>query len=219
MMKADQVSLLHMHGLDSSQQGLRSDARRNRDLVVRAAVEVFGEYGAAATMDQVATRAGVGKGTIYRSFTTRELLIEAAAITQLEELREAGQAVVDADLEPGEALGSLVRVLFRMRRSSKLILGLFGGAVPERARRARRASREPLRTLVERARDAGVIRDDVVPNDLYFLLSASSAYLTELSTNAVADWDRAAYLLLCGIGMDPISARSYVGGQRARLRG
>ena len=186
--------------------------------MLQAAVDVFGKYGAAGTMDQVAALADVGKGTIYRQFPTRESLLEAAAIVQLEKLREIGAAAVQAPAPPAQALAGYVRALLRMRHQGTLIISLFTTDLPPEARRMREQSRVPLRTLLERAAAAGVTREDVQPEDVFFLLSASAAHLTALETRSVREWDRAAYLLLCAIGVDPALAHDVCGVQQVKFK-
>ena len=67
---------------------LRADAQRNRERILEAANEVFGEQGLQATLDEVAARAGVGVGTVYRRFADREALVNALFENRIEELIE-----------------------------------------------------------------------------------------------------------------------------------
>ncbi|MCA1690534.1 MAG: TetR/AcrR family transcriptional regulator, partial [Actinobacteria bacterium] len=67
---------------------LRADAQRNRDAILLAAGEVFAEEGLDAPLCEIARRAGVGQGTLYRRFATREALVEAIADNHLAELAE-----------------------------------------------------------------------------------------------------------------------------------
>ena len=82
---------------------LRADARRNRERVLTAAAVVFSEHGHEAQMDDVASRAGVGVGTVYRHFPTKEALMEALAVDRFEKVLAAGQAALERD-DPWEAL-------------------------------------------------------------------------------------------------------------------
>src|SRR4051812_4544447 len=81
---------------------LRADARRNRERVLEAARAVFAEHGRDAQMDDVARRAGVGVGTVYRHFPTKEALVAALALDLFERALEASRAALEID-DPWEA--------------------------------------------------------------------------------------------------------------------
>ena len=85
----------------------RADARRNFDALIAAAREVFAEQGADASLEEVARRAGVGIGTLYRNFPTRQDLFERVYIGEVEDLCTAAQEM--ADLPPWEALAAWLR--------------------------------------------------------------------------------------------------------------
>src|SRR3954470_8632559 len=88
---------------DGRERPLRRDAERNRRRILRAAGEVFAERGLGVTMDDIAERADVGVGTVYRRFPEKELLVEALFEDRVEELVSlAQQALAEAD--PWEAL-------------------------------------------------------------------------------------------------------------------
>ena len=93
---------------------MRADARRNRELLVAAAREVFSEQGAGASMEAIAKRAGVGVGTLYRHFPKRLDLVEAVYQTDVEELRATAQRVV-AELEPWAAVDDVLRSVHALR--------------------------------------------------------------------------------------------------------
>jgi AcrR family transcriptional regulator len=86
------------------EKGLRADAQRNRDKILDAARVAFRERGAACSLDEIAKSAGVGAGTLYRHFPTRDDLIDAVMREWAERIEADCQAVVDADLPPREAL-------------------------------------------------------------------------------------------------------------------
>src|SRR5258708_5274481 len=69
-------------------RALRSDAQRNRDLVIRAALDIFAERGATGTVEHVAARAGVSRASVYRIFPTREALQVAVATSQFEQIHQ-----------------------------------------------------------------------------------------------------------------------------------
>jgi AcrR family transcriptional regulator len=86
---------------------LRADARRNREKVLAAARAVFAEQGVDAQMDDVARRADVGVGTVYRHFATKEVLLEAVVSGRLAQLTDEARALVDA-ADPAEAFFDFV---------------------------------------------------------------------------------------------------------------
>src|ERR1700686_3335041 len=77
--------------------GMRADAERNKKLIVQAAREVFATAGLAASIDEIAQRAGVGTGTLYRHFPTKEALFEAIVIGRVEDLVEEGRRLIATD--------------------------------------------------------------------------------------------------------------------------
>jgi AcrR family transcriptional regulator len=82
---------------------MRADAVRNRARILVAAEEVFAERGSTAGIDDVAASAGLGVGTLYRHFPTKEALVEAILLARLQRLVEEGRSYLDAD-QPGDAL-------------------------------------------------------------------------------------------------------------------
>src|ERR1700704_3720787 len=81
---------------------LRADAARNRDKVLRAAREAFAESGSGVPLDEIAARAGVGPGTVYRHFPAKEALFEAVVTARLTDLVRDARARASA-ADPGEA--------------------------------------------------------------------------------------------------------------------
>ena len=84
---------------------LRADARRNRNRVLEAARAAFGAEGSDVSLDEIARRAGVGPGTVYRHFATKEALFEAVVFDRIGELVEEARALLD-DPDPGRAFTS-----------------------------------------------------------------------------------------------------------------
>src|SRR4051794_15959634 len=87
---------------------LRADAQRNRDAIVAAARAAFAEYGLHAPLDDIAKRAGVGSGTLYRHFPTRDDLVGAVFVERLTENVEAVRAAA-AEVDAWEAFAGYVR--------------------------------------------------------------------------------------------------------------
>ncbi|MFI7638383.1 TetR/AcrR family transcriptional regulator [Nonomuraea sp. NPDC049400] len=89
---------------------IRADARRNRDLLVTAAMAVIAEEGPDASLNEIARRAGVGPGTLYRHFPTRDALLAAVSEGRLARLRARADELAEA-MPPGEALVAWLRLL------------------------------------------------------------------------------------------------------------
>ena len=79
---------------DRAEKALRADAKRNRDALLESAGQAFAEHGTAASLEDVARRAGVGIGTLYRHFPTRDALVEAAYRHGVEQLCEAADQLL-----------------------------------------------------------------------------------------------------------------------------
>src|ERR1700724_3635164 len=94
----------------SQAQSMRADARRNRERLLAAATAAFGEHGADAPLDDIARRAGVGIGTLYRHFPTRLALQEGVFRSQVEAVCARGRELAGAP-SPGEAFAAWLRVL------------------------------------------------------------------------------------------------------------
>jgi AcrR family transcriptional regulator len=150
---------------------LRADARRNRDRIVAVAQEVFAEQGAGASLDEVARRAGVGAGTLYRHFPNRAALQEAVYRGSVEELGELGRALMDTH-DPGSALDGWMRLLVahmvaRRGLAEALVDALGKGS--EVFADCHRVLHETGGAMVERGRAAGVLRDDLDQRDLLWM--------------------------------------------------
>ena len=145
---------------------LRADAVRNRNALIAAALEAFTERGSAASLEDIARRAGVGVGTLYRHFPTRQDLIEAVYVDEVESLcRSAG------DGEPGTSWDALVRWFDRFvhyvatkRALVDEMVATIGMDAPvfRACHEAIFAAGEPL---LARAQADGLVRPDVTFSD------------------------------------------------------
>ncbi len=150
----------------------RADARRNHDLLLAAAKEIFDEHGVDAPLDDIARRAGVGNATMYRHFPTRRELIIAVYSDEVAELCARGEALLGA-ADPGDALFAWLRD-FVAHVATKRDLAL---AVPDDRAGQRpalfdqwhEAMRGAASALLGRARDAGAVRADLAVAELLAL--------------------------------------------------
>lgn len=151
---------------------MRADARRNYDRLLAAARDAFGEHGVDASLDDIAKRAGVGPGTLYRHFPTREALLAETYRSEVE--ARARQAEELAGTLPAEE--ALVRWLQLQVRDIKSTHGLGSavktmlGADSEPLDFCRETLREAVRTLLTPAQEAGIIRSDVEAADVLRLV-------------------------------------------------
>ncbi|WP_432053942.1 TetR/AcrR family transcriptional regulator [Streptomyces sp. bgisy022] len=150
---------------------MRADARRNRERLLQVAAEAFAEQGEGASLDDIARRAGVGSGTLYRHFPTRRALLEAVYADRIAALAARGGDLADR-LPPGPALRAWLDELgagmIRVRGLKALLGPAVGGGD------GGPGCCEPLlgaaRLLVGAAQEAGTLRRDVEPVDVLRLV-------------------------------------------------
>lgn len=147
---------------------LRRDAERNRLRLVKAATEVFSEQGLDAGVDEVARRAGVGMGTLYRRFPTKDALVTALITDLLVDLLGAAREAVEEDGGTGHGLERFLRRTAGMQaRYPGLLPRLwFSDGVTE----LRDALRDVNIELLERAQAAGTVRVDLTQTDVILIL-------------------------------------------------
>jgi AcrR family transcriptional regulator len=155
---------------------LRADAQRNRDRLLASAVRAFSQEGPNVTLDAIAKEAGVGIGTLYRHFPTREALIEAAYRNELARLCDAA-AQLGESLPADAALREWMdRFLDYMRTkrgmADALRVVIASGADPFTESRARMVA--AAAELLAAGAAAATIRDDVQPEDVMASLSGIS---------------------------------------------
>ena len=146
----------------------RADAKRNRERILEVAKEVFTRVGAAASLDDIARRSGIGSGTLYRHFPTRDALIEAVYRSEVEKLADAGPRFA-ATLPPLEALRAWM-LLFIDHVARKMLIVPAMETVAGGSSRLIMGSRDLIRAtfaaLAQRAITSGDLRQDTDPNDL-----------------------------------------------------
>lgn len=141
---------------------LRADAQRNRRRILEAAEEVFAKDGIGVPVGVVAERAGVGVGTLYRHFPTKEALFEAIVLTRLDDLVAAAQA--ESDEDPTDVFfGFLGKMAAQVSLKHDLFDALAAAGFDVKSRSAGRVQQlqEALDRLLQRAVQAGGVRGDV----------------------------------------------------------
>jgi AcrR family transcriptional regulator len=154
---------------------LRRDAQRNRDRILAATRAAFQERGLDVGVDEIARRAGVGMGTLYRHFPTKDALVDAIVDARFAELIEAAELALEAsDAWEGFAAFLVAAVeLQAADRGFKDALAARGRDEP-RVKAARRKLHAVLARLVERGRAEGALRADLAPEDVTVLLWATA---------------------------------------------
>lgn len=184
---------------------LRADAARNRAKVLEAARAAFGEHGAEAQMEDVARRAGVGVGTVYRHFPTKQALGEALVEERFDRTIAYARSLLD-EPDPWRALERSFEFCATTQerdRAWAAALATFACGRPAAPPAPLDHQYEQLLAItgqmIERARTAGVVRDDLVATDMPPLYAG----LASVVQAGVADWRRYVRLLLDGLRPRP----------------
>jgi AcrR family transcriptional regulator len=187
-------------GIAGEQSGKRSHARRNHELLVVAAREVFAERGVEASLEEIARRAGVGVGTLYRHFATRDALVEAVFERRIGEfvaIAEAAEAEPDAWL----AFAGFLEGTLAIQAGDRLLKDVFLRTLPGTGpvQQARAEMRRGFEGVLERAREAGVLRDDFAFPDLALLFWSFAPLIDATADAAPGAWRRHLHWLLDGL--------------------
>ena len=174
----------------------RADAVRNRALVIGAAAEVFAEKGEAALVPEIAARAGVGKGTVYRCFPTKDHLVAAVAIERAGWFANGARAAA-ADPEPWGAFAAFMADLAEAHcRDRGMSFSMSQGIDLPELVQARAEAHDALRELMDRAIATGAMRADAKPEDLKVLLGGIATSLETAQERDPAVWRRFAQLVV-----------------------
>ncbi len=170
----------------------RADAQRNRERILEVAHQAFTRDGAEATLDDIARHAGIGSGTLYRHFPTRDALIEAVYRGEVDKLTEAGERIA-ATMPPLEALRAWMLLLIDHVAKKILILPAME-TVAGGSARLMEGARGPIHgtflALVERAIHSGNLRSGTEPNDFV------RALIGTFHTMAMPGWEASARRLV-----------------------
>jgi AcrR family transcriptional regulator len=170
----------------------RADAQRNRELILESAKRAFTESGANVSLDDVGRRAGIGAGTLYRHFPTRDALLEAVYRTEVEKL-SAAQRDFALTMTPIEALRAWM-LLFVDYIATKQIIAAALNTLVDKPSRVFEASgaqiKGAINALVRRAIDSGDITPDLDPLDLLRALIGVS------NVASAPDWSKSAKRLV-----------------------
>ena len=179
---------------------LRADARRNREKVLHAAAAAFAESGLDAQIDDIARRASVGVGTVYRHFPTKEALVAALAEAHFERLADIVEAAT-RETDPWEAFaGALWRCAETTAGDVALceILGGHPSAVAAAAAGQQRLQAACAR-LIDGARAQGTMRDDAAVRDVQTIMCGFGHVAGAQHAGGPQDWRRYMTIALDGL--------------------
>jgi AcrR family transcriptional regulator len=184
-----------------AERPLRADARRNRERILSAGAEVFAECGANAQMDDVARCAGVGVGTVYRHFPTKEALMGALVRRKFDLIEQAAAAALDVD-DPWESFAAVIEAGAQIMAADAALRDALS-RVPEawdHAAVERERVLAIMDRIIRRGQEAGVIRKDFSAAEMPMIMCG----LTSVMSQRDAEWDWRRHL---AIVLDGIRAR------------
>ncbi|HYN95300.1 MAG TPA: helix-turn-helix domain-containing protein [Pilimelia sp.] len=182
---------------------MRADAARNRELLLAAAADEFAERGLDASVADIARRAGVGKGTVFRHFASKDDLIAAIVLDRVDALNTIGERLLDA-ADPGAALLEFLAAAAHQRQQRDLSFLQEAGELTADVKSVRTRMFDIVHALVDRAREHGAVRTDVTGADIVLLMCAPN-YVTTYVPDAPPDlWRR--YLAIIFDGLRPEGA-------------
>ncbi|MEU5876384.1 helix-turn-helix domain-containing protein [Spirillospora sp. NPDC047279] len=158
--------------MQADERPLRADARRNRERILEVARQAFATEGLAVPLDEIARRAGVGPGTLYRHFPTKEALFKAVVHERVRLLVEHARAARRSP-DAAQALYSVLdAVVTDAEAKSELIDVLVGAGIEVQTEVAAAAAdlRHEMAQLLSEAQKSGTVRDDVAAPELMALL-------------------------------------------------
>ena len=185
---------------------LRRDARRNRERIITAARAAFAEHGLDVGVDEIARRAGVGMGTLYRRFPTKDALIEAILEDRLEEMIGLLERAVGGD-DPWRDFEALMQDIVSLQATDRGFKDILASRRRDEPKLSHaRARMAPLlERLISDAQAAGQMRTDLDPRDVGPLLWGAGRVVESTADVAPDYWRR--YLALVLDGLRPPAVR------------
>ncbi|MGS2805936.1 TetR/AcrR family transcriptional regulator [Nocardia sp. MW-W600-9] len=187
---------------------LRADAARNQARIVAAARELFADHGLEITLDDVAERAGVGVGTVYRRFANKKELISEVFDQHMVDFADAADAAMknpDPWLGLVEFFEDACRHLATNRGFGEVMLELEED--PARFAELRDRIRPSVTAIIERARDAGAVHPDVTTTDFFALIHMVNAFAEFAGPVNSEVWQRYMAITLNGVRTDAVPRR------------
>ena len=177
------------------QRPMRADAVRNRAKIVEAAKAAFGECGLETQMEDVARRAEVGVGTLYRHFPTKDALVRALVYDKMQRLSEEALAALEEEPDPWKAFERVFWRAGKQQITDRALREVVSSQPQEVFREAAQETQLEARmgALVERARDAGALRDGVRTEDVPMVMCGLAAVM-----QSERSWERYLRFMLDG---------------------
>jgi AcrR family transcriptional regulator len=189
-----------MGAMPAGTRPLRADAARNRDSLLAAATQVFGERGLDAPLEEIARRAGVSIGTLYNHFPTREQFFDAIFPARLAALDQIAAAAL-ADTDPWNGFAGFVEGLFALQAEDRGLNDALAQRFPLTPDVVEACHRgfQHVERLIERAKGSGQLRADFEAPDLAVLIWAMSQVIRESMDVAPQAWRRCLAFFLDGL--------------------
>lgn len=182
----------------SAVRPLRKDALRNRQLLIQAAREVFAVRGLDASMDDVANHAGLGVGTAYRHFANKHELATAIFDSAVDEIVQLGEDAL-AMADPWAGLVTFVEATLNAQTLNRALREILTGIYHDERDRHNARITAPFGPLVERAKAAGVVRDDAQASDVSLIFVMLCAITDATAETSPYLWRRYLPMLLEGM--------------------
>jgi AcrR family transcriptional regulator len=179
---------------------LRRDAKENRERILGAARSAFAELGIDASVEEIAARAGVGIGTLYRRFPTKDALIDAIFEEHLDHMAAAAEHALHAS-DTWEALLEYLTHVVGLQAADRGLSEIVGAHLrtEQLVARARSRLRPPVQRLISRAQQTGKLRPDVVYEDISVLLWTTGRVVDATREIAPEFWQRHLALVVDGL--------------------
>lgn len=184
----------------------RADAERNRHLLTEVAKKAFAEHGGDVTLDEIAKRAGVGIGTLYRHFPTRDAMLQAVYRHEVEQLAAAATTLLET-MKPLDALRAWLRLFAEYIGTKKIIVQALNAATNDNTELFEYSSTQinvAANQLIARAIENGDVNQDVRALDLLYAVFGFS------KANDQTDWVPRAYrlidILIAGLASENVQA-------------
>jgi AcrR family transcriptional regulator len=182
---------------DAGTSGLRADARENRARILEIARAAFAERGLSASLEEIARQAGVGVGTLYRRFPSRELLIGAVFAEKMGEYADAAENAL-AQEDSWQGFCAFIETVCSLQATDQGFADLMTLNVPgaKDLQVDRDRAHAGFVELIHRAKASGRLREDFVAEDLVMLQMATSGVVAATGDAAPQTWTRfVAYML------------------------
>jgi AcrR family transcriptional regulator len=203
---------------------LRRDAQRNRDRIVASARRLFARDGVEASVEDITRDAGVGMGTLYRHFATKQDLIDAVLEESFEEIIEVAEAAV-AEADAWAGFTGFMEAALQRYAANRGLKDVLAGSEHgrRRARGMRRRLAPLLGQMIARAQDQGSLRPDFTPEDMPLLFWTSGSVIEATAGVAPDCWRRHLALTLDGLRVGaatplPVPALTPAQLERSRTR-